>query len=395
MTDASETALQGLSHWLQPLENAVKELRNTWRPEDPQYRADLFRQIAMNFSYAYFAYFHADPQHPDWAPLWNPVYTLQPNPDDICLYCPIRGDLGYRVEGKRGTIHMLAFNTQKGFPGLVDDLAEMGHYNDFDDGSLSIEPDGRFEILFSAERPRDYRGNWAPMAPQADFMMVRCRSYDWAREASPELTIECLDSAPVKPRLTPRQIDERLRSMAAFPARAIKTYLAMQNGIKQRVGVNVFEPVRYPMGLGKQVYWPAVYELQDGEALIIETDLPKVRPYWNIQLNDSLFNAVEYVYRLGCINGAMATISPDGRFRAVIALEDPGVPNWLDPGGFKQGSIFGRWYNCDTDPVPVIRRVALAELRNHLPEDTPFVTAEQRKEQIRARVRAAQRRRRW
>ncbi|HLB91541.1 MAG TPA: hypothetical protein VJK27_04330, partial [Terriglobales bacterium] len=82
---------------LKPLQEAVEELANTWRPEDPRYRADVYRQIMMQFSYGYFAFFHADPEHPDWAPLWNPVYTLQPNPDDIYLYCPISSRCSYRI----------------------------------------------------------------------------------------------------------------------------------------------------------------------------------------------------------------------------------------------------------------------------------------------------------
>jgi hypothetical protein len=45
--------------------------------------------------------------------------------------------------------------------------------------------------------------------------------------------------------------------------------------------------------------------------------------------------------------------------------------------------------------MPIIKRVALAELRAHLPADTPIVTPTERAEQLRARVRAAQRRRRW
>ena len=74
-----------LFDYLKPLEAAVDEIANTWRPDDPEYRADVYRQIMMQFSYAYFAFVHADEEHPDWAPLWNPVYTLQPNPDDIYL----------------------------------------------------------------------------------------------------------------------------------------------------------------------------------------------------------------------------------------------------------------------------------------------------------------------
>ena len=99
-----------LSH-LADLEGAVANLDQTWQPEDPAYRADICRQTMTSLSYAYFMYFHATPEHPDWAPLWNPVYTLQPNPDDIYVQSPIRGDLTYRVSGNRGTCKILSFTT--------------------------------------------------------------------------------------------------------------------------------------------------------------------------------------------------------------------------------------------------------------------------------------------
>jgi hypothetical protein len=152
--------------------------------------------------------------------------------------------------------------------------------------------------------------------------------------------------------------------------------------------------VRYS-NLPKQIYWPAVFEFDPDEALIIETELPSIRPYWNIQLNDPYFNAIEYVYRMSSLNESMARRSSDGRLRAVIALEDPGVPNWLDSAGFTEGTIYGRWYGCNTNPVPTITRVPLTRLREHLPGDTPSVTSEARALELRARVRAAQRRRRW
>lgn len=381
--------------YLGDLERAVDEIANTWRPDDPQYRADVYRQIMCSLSYSYFVYFHATPEHPDWAPLWNPVYTLQPNPDDIYLYSPVRGDLSYRVSGNRGTVRILNFTTQRNLSGTVDDFSEIGGHNDLDDQDIAFDDNGDFELIFSVERPAGHHGNWAPLAPDATAMMVRIRSYDWITERNPELTIECLDPVSPKPRLAREEIVSRIREMARFPVRKSRNYYRMQNGIRERVGVNTFEPVRIPGALSKQVYWPAVFELDDGEALIIETELPAVRPYWNIQLNDPYFNVIEYVYRLSSTNGAMAAISSDGRFRAVIALEDPGVPNWLDPAGFKQGTIYGRWYDCDSSPTPSIRRVPLAELRRFLPADTPVVTPQERAEELRRRVLACQRRRRW
>ncbi|MGB8365327.1 MAG: hypothetical protein ACLQUZ_14660 [Rhizomicrobium sp.] len=380
---------------LSGLEEAIAQIQNTWRPDDPEYRADVYRQTMTSLSYSYFAYFHATPEHPDWAPLWNPVYTLQPNPDDIYLYSPIRGDMTYRVSGNRGTVKILSFTTQRYMSGMVDDTSMIGGHNEVDDVDLGLALGEEFEVIFSAERPLGHTGKWAPIHREATGMMVRFRSYDWAREVDPVISIECLDPVPPKPRLTPEQIVARIREMAKFPARKTKSYYRMQNGVKERVGFNVFEPVRYAGALQKQVYWPACFQLEEDEALIIESELPKKRPYWNIQLNDPYFNALEYVYRLSSLNGHTAKISSDGKFRAVIALSDPGVPNWLDPAGYKEGGIYGRWFDCDSSPTPIIKRVKLAELRNNLPFDTPIVTPEERAEELRIRVRACQRRKRW
>ncbi len=380
---------------LSGLDTAIANLDDTWRPDDPAYRADVYRQTMTSLSYAYFAYFHATPEHPDWAPLWNPVYTLQPNPDDLYLQTPIRGDLTYRVSGNRGTCRILSFTTQKALSGTVDEMPRPNGHNEVDDTDLGLEPGQDFEVIFSAERPAGYTGKWARIDPEAGGMMVRYRSYDWAGEIDPQLSIECLDPVPLKPRLAPDEILHRIREMAKFPGRKTRLYYPMQNGVKDRVGFNVFEPLRMPGALVKQVYWPACFQFEPDEALIIETEIPVRAPYWNIQLNDPYFNALEYVYRLSSSNGWFARLSSDGRFRAVIALEDPGTPNWLDPAGYTEGGIYGRWYDCDSEPVPTITRVKLSALREHLPADTPFVSPAERTEELRRRVRACQRRRRW
>jgi hypothetical protein len=381
---------------LTDLNAAVDEIANTWRPDDPAYRADVYRQIMMQLSYGYFAFFHATPEHPDWAPLWNPVYTLQPNPDDIYLYCPIRDDLRYRLSGNRGTVKMLLINTQGALPGLPGEVDYTGvRYADIDDRSLTLADNGDFELLISRDRPAGHRSNWLPIKPGATVLMTRYRSYDWAHETDPVMAIECLDPVGPKPRLSPEAIIARVRQMAAMPVAATKMFYAMQNQVKAEVGINTFQPQKLGGALSRQFYIPAVFEFAPDEALIIETELPATRTYWNFQLNDPYFNAVEYVYRLSSTNGHFAQLSSDGRFRAVVALTDPGVPNWLDTAGFLQGTIYGRWYDCDSCPTPTLRRVKFAELRDHLPADTPVVSAEERAEELRARVRACQRRRRW
>ena len=114
-----------------------------------------------------------------------------------------------------------------------------------------------------------------------------------------------------------------------------------------------------------------------------------------MQLNDALWNAVEFIQRQSSLNGHQAHIDADGRFRAVISLEDPGVPNWLDPAGTLQGMIIGRWYEADALPIPTLHAVPFKELRRHLPPETPTVTTAERAEQLRTRRIGGQWRRRW
>ena len=386
--------IAALSEYLKPLEDAVAELANTWHPEDRAYRADLYRQVMMHLSFGYFLSFTADAEHPDWSPLYNPVFACQPNPDDIYVMSPLRDDLTYRVSGNRGTVSKLIFVTQRGAPGTVADMNGYGSVNSLDETDFEVAPDGTFEILFSASRPEGWTGNWSELKPGTDTITARYRMIDWEHEIDPQLSIECLDQVPIKPRLTPEQIMSRIEQLVRVPFNQNRLFYKMQNDILDAVGYNTVQPVRYP-GLDKQLYWPAVFQLDDDEALIIETPMPASVPYWNIQLNDPHFNAVEYVYRISSINGSTATISSDGKLRAVIAMTDPGVPNWLDPAGYNEGTLYGRWYDADTLPIPEIKRVKLADLRAYLPGDTPAVTPAERAEQLRARVRAAQRRRRW
>ena len=163
----SKEVAPGILTCLKDLEGAVDSLKDTWSPDDPLYRADIYRQTMTSLSYSYFMFFHADAEHPDWAPLWNPVFTLQPNPDDIYVQSPIRGDLTYRVSGNRGTCKILSFTTQAALSGTYDEIPQPNGHNELDTNDIGIGLGEDFEIMFSAERPAGYTGHWAPIHPQA------------------------------------------------------------------------------------------------------------------------------------------------------------------------------------------------------------------------------------
>ena len=144
-----------------------------------------------------------------------------------------------------------------------------------------------------------------------------------------------------------------------------------------------------------QVYLEGLYRLKDDEALILETEVPANCRYWGFLVGDMQFRTVDWVNNQSSLNAFQAKLDSDGKFRAVIARRDPGVPNWLDTGDYGEGVIQGRWNVCDSAPVPTARLVRLSELRRNLPGDTPTVTPAQRDTQLRERRLGAQMRRKW
>ncbi|MGF6478932.1 DUF1214 domain-containing protein [Paraburkholderia sp. JPY419] len=385
--------LKSWSDYLSQLANAESLLELTETPRDPQTRAELYRQFQMNLSLAYFIYFQSDPLHPDWLPFLNSVFMLQPNPDDTYFVAPLRGDLRYRLVGERGSVHLLTLDIGRGIMGTTDKIhPPLGQF-DLDD--LEIGADGSFEVLLSARRPAGYHGNWLELHPEADFAMLRQRSYAWGAERDARIAIECLDAPRTKPPMGHEEIARRTGELMDYAERLSRRWLTHMQQLRMRINVNEFEFFAFGGGLAKQAYWQAIFDFGDDEALILETPLPQTRHYWNVQLNDALFNALDYIDHQSSLNGHQAHVDEDGYFRAVIAHRDPGVANWLDTGGVNRGTAIGRWYGCSSEPVPTLKRVPVSELRNHLPTGTRFVDATERERLVRERRMGAQLRRRW
>lgn len=373
-------------------------LDRTPAPDSEAMQAQLWRQLAMNLSQGYFLLFQSTPEHPEFAPFENSVFLAQPNPDAVYYYAPVDGRGTYRVTGERGDAPVAGFALGNRIIGM-DPLPGKGLGNhDFDD--LEMDADGRFEVIFSAERPAGHAGNWLRLPEEADFILVRQFSYDWGRERDVRLAIERLDTPAIRPALSPEQTDAKLTHLLGGYAANLSGIAigavarCADQGFVNRFNLTSFQE----LGNGRdwpQAYWEAVFDIEEDEALIIESELPDERPYWNIQVVDGLWNQLDYVYRQTSLNGLQAAIDPDGRFRAVLSHRDPGIANWLDTGGHGYGMLIGRWYRCSSHPTPRVTRVPFAELDRHLPADAPRITAEDRAEALRQRRIGSQLRRKW
>ncbi len=410
-TESSE----GLMTWPRYLDllKSADDLTNvTLEPSSSQIRAELYRQLAMNLASGYFLYFQSDSRYPDWMPFLNSVFTLQPNPDDTYWVAPLDPDGTYRIVGTRGSVRIVTFLLSGEVMGTSDELAEMlgkdaerpatsAAYGSFHDANeLTLGQAGEFEVLLSRQHPEGYSGDWWALPAGMTSIMVRQRSYDWSVERDARFAIERLDQVSskrqLKPRMTAEEIDVRLRKLfGGYTARLSRMWLQYQKTVYDRGVVNQLEFALMGGSIPQQVYWQGMYEFGAEEALILEADIPKELRYWNVQLNDALWNATEFVYRQSSLNGHQAQLDSDGKFRAVISLRDPGIWNWLDPAGYQQGMLIGRWYEADAHPLPTLKRVPFERIHEYLLPDTPRVTEAERTEQLRKRHIGGQLRRRW
>jgi hypothetical protein len=198
--------------------------------------------------------------------------------------------------------------------------------------------------------------------------------------------------------MAPEETARRFSDLAAWIEGTIEFDMALIRYYREHHGVNTLlrsGKIDEMGGLPKQAYYDGIHEIDDTEALIVETVLPKQCRYWQALVGDDRFSTVDWVNRQSSLNDFQARIDTDGKFRAVISRLDPGVPNWLDKGDYPWGIIQMRWNHATDYPDPTITKVPFADVRDHLPADTPTVTPDERRELLRIRREGAQLRRIW
>jgi Protein of unknown function (DUF1214) len=369
---------------------------------EPQLRQEFNKWLFAQHAQALFALLYQDPNYPDFWPVYNQAFNFGfPNPDDA-YYMTVVDDAGvYKISGFRGTVRILDFQIGSNMmqpygmgPLTAAELSAPVADYDIDQG-VHFGKGGAFEVILSPVRPPGYKGDWWKLEPKATFILVRQRAYDWLHELDGRLAIERLDKPAIKPRPNAQEIEQKLQQTSAWIENWTKFTLNFGVGMRARGLVNKIENIGQRAGLNKQNYIMGMFDIGPDEALILETEIPKRCHYWSFQLTDEMMSAVDPMNRQTNLNGYTAKLDKDGKFRAVISAQDPGVPNWLDTAGYARGAIVGRWWDCSSTPQPLVTKIKVAQVRQSLPAATPVVTAAQRDAAIRLRRTGAQLRRRW
>jgi hypothetical protein len=144
-----------------------------------------------------------------------------------------------------------------------------------------------------------------------------------------------------------------------------------------------------------QVYVMGRFGLGPDETFVVDVKDGGAE-YFTVPLSNIWGTTLDIVDRTGSLNKAQSVPNADGSYTYVISPVDPGVANWIDSAGLREGILTLRMAEFDEGgPRPDLgaqgRVVALDRLDDEVP-DVARVTPEQRADQLAQRRRAYLRR---
>lgn len=325
------------------------------------------------------------------------------NPDCLYTYTRLSGDGIYRVHGRRGGAAHLELQVNTGHQG-DGNFAGWGAVAAVAGDDLVLGDDGAFEVVFGGEPAAvaALLGGRAPavhlpLSPDASFLLVRQYFGDWADEEPAELAIDRLDGPLPAPPLDPAVFADRLDLLGQWLDTGLRCWADLSRGIRAGLGpdgatgdVAPFLPPASASGLKGQAYGFGGFRCRPDEAVIVELDPPACR-LWSVSLCDRWWQSIDFADRQSSLNGHQARLDPDGGFVGVIAHDDPGVANWLDPGGETEGTLAVRYLFAPDEeppsPLPVLRArtVPVDALADALPSATAQVSPAERRAALEAR----------
>lgn len=205
----------------------------------------------------------------------------------------------------------MIFEAHTVYAGDSGSLAELGPGGRvvtgiLDTSGLLIDDDGKFEILLAPQRPDGHTGNFLRSAADgitARYVIARMLFHDWENEASPDLHIaqigkEGSHPGPIEPETAAvnlRRVGELVENQMRFWNEFYDIVLE-SNGDKNGDGVT-FMPrnaLNTPMGANlatgggqsTNVYSGGVYDLAEGEVLLVEVTVPAPPEYMGFHLSN-------------------------------------------------------------------------------------------------------------
>ena len=330
-----------------------------------------------------------DARHPVFVPCTGYYQRLgTPNPDTIYRRAPIDEAGIYRLTGERGSaaeVTLMAFQEPS-----------MKSFAPFDLTGVAHGPDAMFDLIYSAARPDGYSGDWLPLEPGTASLWLRAVSDRWGEESEPRIAITRLDGSS-RQRMAPQALEQTLATLAARAERTLEYGIRHADELTEAGFVNRLKEIDYSQagGMPLQSYHEGLFQLGEGEALLVEAKMPEDCRLFSWALTDRMFVTLDWTNAHCSLNRAQAAIDVDGMLRVIVAAQDPGSPNWLETCGYASGVLQCRSSGSAQSPQIEARAIPLASAFEHLPAGTLRVSPEERQDQLRQRQAGMQMRHLW
>ena len=315
--------------------------------------------------------FHADPRRPSFQ-RQNDLVTQWggPNADNVYRHARVEPGRRYRITGRMHSCEEFVLAVRAGFM----HQETWGTLVEVTAGELGIGPDDDIDIVV---------GDGGQVALPEGAMTVSIREYyfHWQEREPATFVIECLDddASEPAPRTTGGEVADRLDQ----GVRGVEVSLAYWNRyLLDHRGDHVDNTFAPMFGLAKGLdaarYGFCFWDLGPDEALVVELPRPAAR-YWAFQLYEmAWFELLDITERQTSLNHTQLAVDADDRVRLVVSHTDPGVANWLDAGGRRNGLLHFRCFWAESAPTPDTRLVEVDELAAVLPPTTATVDQAQR-----------------
>jgi hypothetical protein len=282
------------------------------------------------------------------------------NPDNLYLMARISGRHRYRIRGERGSVAYLTLGSQKGGYETNGRMEQTGF---LDAANLTLDAEGRFEILLASEPPA--AGDWLRLEPESNAVIVRQTFIDRGSEQPARLRIERLDAEARPAPLTAARLAESLDKVTRFVDGTSRLFADWASSYAPHV--NQLPPANQALcqavgGDPNIHYYHSAWQLAPDEALVIHVArIPECR-LWNLQINNWWMESLDYRYHRVCHNQSSVRPDADGGVTLVLSHLETGHPNALETAGHDRGTLCFRWVGAAEHVHPTTRVVKHADL---------------------------------
>lgn len=325
----------------------------------PEERADGFRALARGLANQ-LGRLEADDASPELAPfnLWRQKFYMD-NPDCLYWVAEIAKGGAYRIRGNARNAAFTSVNVYAGSSLETQTVARITS------DELALDASGNFTLTLGGLQA-GAEGQWLPIPDGANMIWVR-QFYDDPAAMEGHCRIERIDPVAAPAIIQPARFARRLAGMGATldTASRVMVRAGSEKDTEARNTVREWSEMQ-----GGAVYTePGIHyqrgawQLAPGEALVIEGRAVESR-HLSVLLYSRFLNSLDYRNRTVSLTRPRMQFAADGRFRVILAGEDPGLPNWLDTEGRPFGLFVIRWLQPSSVPkLPVARLVPLAALK--------------------------------